>query len=825
MALPRTISGIDTPSDLHFSPPVRDGNGNHYVVVLDSADISIIEVWKADNGDAAWAEVDSGNHPNSASNIQSLWVYPDGTRLKIITQNVSDGVEYHEFALSDDGSADQWITTTEAVATLTESLGQSCAIAVRSDGDKAAFFSGEVERLKGTDYRRISYSIHEGTAWGDVSGTIDDGGTVDYTAVAVVMGASDKIHIFYKDDTNSDLYHKSLNSSNTLSSAEIVNDTALDVVNDNIIPGVYYDASGTERITIGWEDSSGNTVYTAEIDNDGTPGAEESASDNTVQDDLSIVPVACLAVDPATDTVYLVYANDADQDLYLDENVNSGGWGTDTEILDAVTVNRISGDNVYQIDNGDTVLAYVYDDAGTIKYNEYVLVSSGATVALNTLTLAGSIPSLTVTPGAVSSLLDTLTLAGSAQNLSAQLPTSILLDELTLVGSIPNSTVSAGAIAVLLNALTLISNAESLTVTPGAISVGLNELSLVSNAESLAVNSVVSILLNELTLAGSVENSTVVPGAIAALLNTLTLSSSAETSTVAPGAISTLLDTLTLASSAEAINVTIGAGIALNTLTLAGSIENSTVVPGAVAATLNSLTLASSAETASVQAVVSILLNTLSLAGSVESLSITLGAVSALLNTLALSSSVETSTVAPGAIAALLNTLTLASSPESLTVSVAAGGEIVSLNELTLASAVQGLSVSPGAIATLLSTLTLASSVEALTIQAAVAILLDELTLSSNVEATTVQPGAVSILLDTITLASSLEALTVVTIIAVIVADNRAFIRFRDKRVGIEFNDRRAAITFRDKRVGIEFNDGRAFIRFRDKRVGIDPGE
>ena len=59
------------------------------------------------------------------------------------------------------------------------------------------------------------------------------------------------------------------------------------------------------------------------------------------------------------------------QDLFSDSNNDSAGWGTDTEELDAVTINNITS-NVYQR-GSDIVLAYVYDDAATIKYNEKVL--------------------------------------------------------------------------------------------------------------------------------------------------------------------------------------------------------------------------------------------------------------------------------------------------------------------------------------------------------------------------------------------------------------------------------------------------------------------
>ena len=58
-------------------------------------------------------------------------------------------------------------------------------------------------------------------------------------------------------------------------------------------------------------------------------------------------------------------------DIFTDSNNDRGGWGTDVEELDGITCNLITS-NVYTR-AGVVVLAYVYDDGGTIKYNEKFL--------------------------------------------------------------------------------------------------------------------------------------------------------------------------------------------------------------------------------------------------------------------------------------------------------------------------------------------------------------------------------------------------------------------------------------------------------------------
>ena len=221
-----------------------------------------------------------------------------------------------------------------------------------------------------------------------------------------------------------------------------------------------------------------------------------------------------------------------------------------------------------------------------------VAVEVGAgpqTIALNTLTLAGSVPSLTVAPGPVALALNTLTLAGSVEAL----------------------TVVPGAVALALNTLTLAGSVEALTVVPGAVTLALNTLTLAGSAESLTVTIGQIIALNTLTLAGSVEALTVVPGAVTMALNTLTLAGSVEALTVVPGAVTITLDTVTLAGSAETLTLLAVVSIALNTLTLAGSVEAGSISPGAVSVLLDSITLASSSPSISLPSLVTAIARTL----------------------------------------------------------------------------------------------------------------------------------------------------------------------------------------------------------------------
>lgn len=151
------------------------------------------------------------------------------------------------------------------------------------------------------------------------------------------------------------------------------------------------------------------------------------------------------------------------------------------------------------------------------------------TITLDTLTLAGSAPSLDVAPGAISVVMDDLTLAGSVPALSVEAQVSLLMDELTLAGSVPALTVDLGPPpGVALDTLTLAGSVPSLVVIPGEIAILLDELTLAGSVEAVQPAIDQSVILDALTLAGSAEALVVVPGEIAVVLDTLTLVSSAE---------------------------------------------------------------------------------------------------------------------------------------------------------------------------------------------------------------------------------------------------------------------------------------------------------
>ena len=155
----------------------------------------------------------------------------------------------------------------------------------------------------------------------------------------LIEGASGNAYVIYKDETNTNLKSRSLTGTNwgtegTIRTIEGTTDPELHLP----IHGVYYDAAGTERITIAYRHA--DKINTVIIDNDGVPDTADVASDNNIKLLNINTSISNLAVDSANDKVHLIYVRDTDDDIYIDSNTNDGGCGTDTAEISLTIIAR-----------------------------------------------------------------------------------------------------------------------------------------------------------------------------------------------------------------------------------------------------------------------------------------------------------------------------------------------------------------------------------------------------------------------------------------------------------------------------------------------------
>lgn len=328
-----------------------------YAVLLDSTRKDVV-VMKATSGptlDGNWSSVRSLSNDNA---VDSLWAHQDGTDIHIATvEAVTGRIRYTRFSTA----TDLWVVKRENVVTPTNlTANLSCSLAIRSDGDVIILYTNN----DGTN-DRVDYARREAAVWTtDIQ--VDNAGSVNWIAGSVVRGASDRMHFFFKDDTNGGGFQRTLRSDNTLEAFPSSYDPAVSARNHIFGQGVTYVSGGATKVRVPYAEGGANTRI-AVFDSADSPTVthpDGNVGDNNT-DVLNETPTHCLAIDAVT--LHLVYADSVTNDVFRDENHDDDGWGTDVEELDAVTVNRISC-NTYS--RSGIKLAYVYDDAGTPKYRE-----------------------------------------------------------------------------------------------------------------------------------------------------------------------------------------------------------------------------------------------------------------------------------------------------------------------------------------------------------------------------------------------------------------------------------------------------------------------
>ena len=379
MALPVTISSTQFPDQNYFEGPFIDGNGNVYIVLLNST-TQDLEVYKATDPTDSFSEVDAAGAPTAGSSGASVWVIQDGDTLHIIAINLGGGVSvrYHTFTTSDHATTgDEWVVANELVEAPGASSAdgeRSCSIVARSDGTVVVIYNGDEDSVHGNPYSRVDYAIRSTVPAWTVGIALDAGGQVDYFgSVAVLDTDNDMTHFFFIDFTASPKLgkHRSLTSGDSLS---IVETGAATPTGDQhpFIPGIFTLDGSTHRVRVAYRHSSGGALNLVRVDDDGTPS--ETAGITAAVFGINESPVACLAVDG---THGHVLYSDNTSDLFHDTAVTPHtSWGTDTEFKNTATINRLSC-NV--IDRSGKKLAMVYDDDGTVQYDEKDIGSAPAT--------------------------------------------------------------------------------------------------------------------------------------------------------------------------------------------------------------------------------------------------------------------------------------------------------------------------------------------------------------------------------------------------------------------------------------------------------------
>ena len=385
----RSIAGGDITTgfvDYYFSlkQPLTVASGDVYWIVMDrSGSVDAVNYYRTE-----YAATNPYSNGTGATEISGTWTDFTSSNdigfslyladIHVFTQQASGRVGYGVF----NPGADTWLTVDELVAEVetpstydTKPDVSAVTGAIRADSDVIVAFRGITAGGNDSTFwaRRETGSwtralLTSSRSIGSMMGPDEQ----DRVYVAIKLTASDDFGLFIILSDNSVSSNVALDT--LANTADIIAGPGVIAASKGYVP--YLDADGTINVC---SFDLADTVSGVSID---------TISDNAgYGDGRASAPyvAACLALEGATG-VHLLYADDATQDLFHDGNVDGAGE-TDTEILDAVTVNRVT------CRVGTSDLLVIYDDGGTTKFLAIALSTAADGAGIQTfgaLTMAGA---------------------------------------------------------------------------------------------------------------------------------------------------------------------------------------------------------------------------------------------------------------------------------------------------------------------------------------------------------------------------------------------------------------------------------------------------
>lgn len=385
--------------------PFWDGNGNMYFLTEHTNTSNTLLMHKSTDGGDTWNEATLTGRPTVAD-PEGTAVFQEGDDiLHIITRRGNDVVQYHRYYMSSHSTnPDTWNVIDKQIdadaGAPSGGGSEACDICVRtSDGYIFVIYNGN----DGTDdVMWWTYSTDNGANF-QARSSIQTTGR-DYAGGKMVLGVNtDDIYIFVIDILAGAMYYDRIQDTTTALDGTLISvatglGTGFGQDSDNIVPPISYDDGGVEVVMVGWVNTAGDgTLSTRTLRDNTLQTTATGASDNSVDKSggQSHQPIA--SFDVYNKVVHLFYSDNSTNDIYRDENNDEGGWGTDTEVHDAVTCLYIRGRvGAHSSGNGgDIVFGYVWefggangDSPGFIQYNELFLAAGGTT---ETVDVAGAL--------------------------------------------------------------------------------------------------------------------------------------------------------------------------------------------------------------------------------------------------------------------------------------------------------------------------------------------------------------------------------------------------------------------------------------------------
>lgn len=373
MALPVSLSGLSLA--IVIAGPFRSSTGNFYLFGRDGTTATTLQIYKATDPTSAWASVTTNT--GFATSIYSIRAYQQGDTIHLL---ISDGTS---------AAALNWKYRTFNMATDAIVLSETIVSAINVTDNAGNFYGNSAIVFRASDSQPICYvqkarvSTHGVTAYYRRTGVatwaaavvVDPGVTTsDYYAQDMIIGASSTLHFTYST-AGSSISQRALTSANVLQTASVF----ATVAGTSQSQGVAVVIGANTLVAIGANSSASNNVAAGYFTSGNTPTLNQSADINSGAAGNS----SCRVVMDDTD-MWMLYVRSDDLDVRVARSRDGGATWIEGDTLAMSATYATSGPNAsdgisingqpYVSANGaGKVLPYVVNDAGTWKYNEFLL--------------------------------------------------------------------------------------------------------------------------------------------------------------------------------------------------------------------------------------------------------------------------------------------------------------------------------------------------------------------------------------------------------------------------------------------------------------------
>ncbi len=390
MAFPEDIGSAVATFDINsgFVGPYKSSGGDFYALV--SPDVTSVGMFKStDPGTAAWSEQDSSNNLTITSGVWCLDSVQDGDTIHVAYASEVAAYRYNTFSMSSDTwGTDESIVDPVDTGFTTDQL--SINISRRSDGDLVVLYNGFYENIHGNRHARVYYGVKVSSWTVDtqVSGAFE----VDWSGAMIILGSSDRMHLFYANEDASRAHYRTLKSDDVLETEATLDPTPAVFFKHLYGKGMSYDDGGTTKVRAPYLNAD-LQLSVAEFDSADIPTITLNPQVSDFDCDTSNESVTAFMVADGTDN-HLLYVRATDTDeIWRDLNDD-----TDIEELADAGGGRLRGLSCNVYDHGSSrVLALIYSDdtptgSTAARYYEFELAELDLAAVRDVLHSIGIIP-------------------------------------------------------------------------------------------------------------------------------------------------------------------------------------------------------------------------------------------------------------------------------------------------------------------------------------------------------------------------------------------------------------------------------------------------